>query len=182
MYSQEIWKELESGKYLNHIDIKLTLNILKLLNASWLTDLYNNLISQKETEIIFNDWHSSGKTEAIVKGTNDLENLDPFVSVDWLEHHDTIECLQVYNCLQASKESIAHFVTQKEVLATEESDDEWEYDDATNIFEILDDEIDNEERKCTHFSSPPLTLFGKNEFRYSKSEFHVSLNSTYNFA
>ena len=86
---------MESGKYLNHIDIKLTLNILKLLNASWLTDLYNNLISQKETEIIFNDWHSSGKTEAIVKGTNDLENLDPVVSVDWLEHHDPIECLQV---------------------------------------------------------------------------------------
>ena len=76
----------------------------------------------------------------MVKGTNDLENLDPFVSVDRFEHHDTIESLRGYNCLQAS-----HFVTQKEVLATQESDDEWEYDGATNIFEILDDKIDNEE-------------------------------------
>ena len=76
----------------------------------------------------------------MVKGTNDLENLDPFVSVDRFEHHDTIEYLRGYNCLQAS-----HFVTQKEVLATQESDDEWEYDGATNIFEILDDKIDNEE-------------------------------------
>ena len=121
------------------------MTILKLLNASWLIDLYNNLNSQKGTKIIFNDWQSSGITEAIVKSTNDLENLDPFVSVNRLEHHDTIECPQGYNCLQASKESIVHFVTQKEVLATEESDDEWEYDGATNIFEILDDDIDNEE-------------------------------------
>ena len=54
-----------------------------------------------------------------------------------------IESLQDYNSLQASEESLAQFVTQKEVLAIEESDDE--YDGATNIFEILDDEINNKE-------------------------------------
>ena len=80
-----------------------------------------------------------------MKGTKDLENLDPLVSVDRLEHDDTIECLQDYNSLQASEESITHFVTQKEALATEKSDDAWEYDGATNIFEILDDEINNKE-------------------------------------
>ena len=77
--------------------------------------------------------------------TKNLQNLDPFVSVHPLEHDDTIECLQDYNSLQASEESIAHFVTQKEVLETEESDDEWEHDGATNTFKILDDEINNEE-------------------------------------
>ena len=56
-----------------------------------------------------------------------------------------IESLQDYNSLQASEESLAQFVTQKEVLAIEESDDEWEYDGTTNIFEILDDEINNKE-------------------------------------
>ena len=80
-----------------------------------------------------------------MKGTKNLENLDPFVSVDPLEHDDTIQCLQDYNSLQASEESTTQFVMQKEVLATEESDDEWEYDSATNIFEILDDEVNNEE-------------------------------------
>ena len=55
-----------------------------------------------------------------------------------------IESLQDYNSLQAaSEESLAQFVTQKEVLAIEEPDDE--YDGATNIFEILDDEINNKE-------------------------------------
>ena len=123
-YSQEIWKELESGKELNDIDIKLTLTIVKPLYASWLTNLYDYLISQKGAEIIFNDWQSSGITKTIVKGTKGLKNLDSFVSVDPLEHDDTIECLQDYNSLQGPEESIAHFVTQKEVLATEESNDE----------------------------------------------------------
>ena len=71
-----------------------------------------------------------------MKGTKDLENVNPFVSVDPIEHDDTIEFFQDYNSLQESEESIAHFVTQKEVLATEELDDEWDYDGATNIFEI----------------------------------------------
>ena len=48
-----------------------------------------------------------------MKGTKDLENLDPFVSVDPLEYDDTIACLQDYNSLQVSEESNAHFVTQK---------------------------------------------------------------------
>ena len=58
-----------------------------------------------------------------MKGTKNLENLDPFVSVNTLEDDDTIECFQDYNSLQASEESIARFVTQKEVLAIEQSGD-----------------------------------------------------------
>ena len=50
-----------------------------------------------------------------------------------------------YNSLNTSAESIAHFITQKEVLVTEESDDEWKYDGTTIIFKILDDVINNEE-------------------------------------
>ena len=145
-YSQEIQKELESGKEMNDIDIKLTLTIIKPLQASWLTILYDYLTSQNGAKIILNGWQSSG----IEKGTKDLENLDPFVSVDPFEHDDTIESLQDCNFLQVSKKSIAFFVTQKEGLETEESDDEWEYNGATNIFKILDDEINNKELKCTY--------------------------------
>ena len=52
-----------------------------------------------------------------------LENLHLFFSVDLLELDDTIDCLQDYKSLPP-KESIAHFVTQKEILTTEESDDD----------------------------------------------------------
>ena len=104
-YSQGIWKELESGQELNDFDTKLTLTILKPLHASWLADLYNYLTPQKRAEIIFNGRESFGITEAIAKDTKDLENLDPFVSVDPLEHDDTTECLQDYSSLQTSEES-----------------------------------------------------------------------------
>ena len=46
-YSKEIWKELEAGKDLDDIDIKLTLTILKPLHARWLGDLYDYLTSSK---------------------------------------------------------------------------------------------------------------------------------------
>ena len=85
-----------------------------------------------------------------MKGTKNLENLDAFVSFNTLEDDDTIDCFQDYNSLQTSEESIAHFVTQKEVLVIEQSGDEWEYDGATDIFEILDDEVNDEVLKCTH--------------------------------
>ena len=111
-YSQEIWKELESGKALNDVHIKLMLTILKPLHVSWVIDLYDYLTSQKGAEIIFNGWQSSDITEAIVKGTKDLQNLDPFVSADPLELDDTIDCLQDYYSLPP-EESTAHFATQK---------------------------------------------------------------------
>ena len=65
-YSQEIWKELESWKELNDIDIKLMLTLLKPLHASWLINLFDCLTSQKRAEIIFSGWQSSSITEAIV--------------------------------------------------------------------------------------------------------------------
>ena len=111
-YSQEIWKELESRKALNDVHIKLTLTILKPLHVSWVIDLYDYLTSQKGAEIIFNGWQSSDITEAIVKGTKDLQNLDLFVSAYPLELDDTIDCLQDYYSLPP-EESIWHFVTQK---------------------------------------------------------------------
>ena len=70
---------------MDDINIKLTLTVLKPLHASWLVDLYDYLTSQKEAEIVSNGWRASGVTEAIVKGTNELESLDPFASLNPLD-------------------------------------------------------------------------------------------------
>ena len=77
-----------------------------------------------------------------MKPAKDLEDVDPFVSVNLLEHNDTIECLQDFNSLQASDKD-STFPYAKKVQVTEELDDKWKYDGATNIFEILDDQISN---------------------------------------
>ena len=90
-YSNEIWKELEAGKDLDDIDVKLTLTILKPLHARWLVDLYDYRTSSKGSETVNNGCQFSGITGAIVKGTNELDSLDPFASVDPLETNDSLQ-------------------------------------------------------------------------------------------
>ena len=51
-------------------------------------------------------------TEAIVKGTKNLKNLDQFVSVNPLELDDAIDCLQDYNSLPP-EESVLHILLHK---------------------------------------------------------------------
>ena len=76
-YSKEIWRELETGKDLDDIDIKLTLTVLKPLHGSRLVDLYDYLTSQKGAEIVF---------EAIVKGTMSLRaSIRLLLSIHWME-------------------------------------------------------------------------------------------------
>ena len=107
-YSKDIWEELETGKDLDDIDIKLTLTVLKPLHTSWLVDLYDYLTSQG-AEIVSNGWRASGVTEAIVKGTNELESLDPFASLDPLD--GVSDCLQDEGTVQATEERIGNFIT-----------------------------------------------------------------------
>ena len=84
-FSSKISDELDSGKELEHIEIKLHLSVLKPLHAKWLVDLYNYLTSQKGQEIIENGWKSAGITEAISVGTRGLPSLDQLASVDPLD-------------------------------------------------------------------------------------------------
>ena len=51
-------------------------------------------------------------TEAIVKGTKNLKNLDQFVSVKPLELDDAIDCLQDYNSLPP-EERVLHILLHK---------------------------------------------------------------------
>ena len=46
-YSQQISDELESGKSLEEIDVKLRLSTLKPLHAGWIVDLLNYMTSPK---------------------------------------------------------------------------------------------------------------------------------------
>ena len=51
-------------------------------------------------------------TEATVKGTKNLKNLDQFVSVNPLELDDATDCLQDYNSLPP-EESVLHILLHK---------------------------------------------------------------------
>ena len=42
-YSSEVLKEMDKGKEVDAIEIKLKLSVMKPLHATWLIDLYNHL-------------------------------------------------------------------------------------------------------------------------------------------
>ena len=68
-YSQQICDELESGKPLEEIDIKVRLSTLKPLHAAWLVDLYNYITSAEGKEIVIYDWKSAGIYDALKHGS-----------------------------------------------------------------------------------------------------------------
>ena len=66
-YSRCIIQELNSGKGVENIDIKLKISVLKLLHANWINDLCNYFTAPKGKEIIANSWKAAYITEALKK-------------------------------------------------------------------------------------------------------------------
>ena len=59
-YSQQTSNEVESGKPLEAIDIKLRLSTLKPLHAASVVDFYNYITSAQGKETVINGWKSAG--------------------------------------------------------------------------------------------------------------------------
>ena len=81
-YSRCIAQQLDAGKDVDNIDIQLKMSVLKPLQAQWIIDLYNYFTSADGRNIISNGWKAAFIMEALSKGTNGLEPLDPFASID----------------------------------------------------------------------------------------------------
>ena len=73
--SSQIAKQLDSGKEMEEIEVKLQLSTLKPLHAQWVMDLYNYLTSEKGQAIISNGWKAAAITEAISNASKGLESL-----------------------------------------------------------------------------------------------------------
>lgn len=145
-YSKEITEELEKGTPLEDIDIKLKLSILKPLHANWLVDAFDFFTSPEGKDIILKGWEKAGITNAVAKGINGLESLDPFDSIDPLadlqepvDHSDRV--------LDPNEQN--YFVNDREEIEDDnESDEEWieeeTGDEMRNIFDILEDDEEEE--------------------------------------
>ena len=51
-YTDQIFQQLDDGKSLEEIDVKLQLTTLKPLHALWLTELYNHMTAKEGKEVI----------------------------------------------------------------------------------------------------------------------------------
>ena len=140
-YSKELGKQLEENKLIEDTE-KLKVSVLKPLHASWLIEAYNHKTSSSGREIIVNGWKSAGIMEAVSKGIEGLEKLDPFHSIDPLFQQPN-EFLNPSND-DPLKDDLN--VEEAEYFATrydESSSDEWEIEETgehvSNIFDVFED-------------------------------------------
>ena len=84
-YSLEVMKQLDIGKNVEEIEVKLLLSNLIPLHASWLIELLNHFTSTAGKETIANRWKAAGITDDIKSGSSSLDLLDPFSTIDPFE-------------------------------------------------------------------------------------------------
>ena len=77
-YSSEVLNEMDKGKEVDAIEIKLKPSVMK--HATWLIDLYNHLTSPEGQEI--KGWKVSGIYDAVNMSSANLPSLEPFVDID----------------------------------------------------------------------------------------------------
>ena len=150
-YSDEIGKALDAGQDYRNIDIQLRLSALKPLHASWMLEMYDYLTSAKGKKIIIKGLEAAGITQAILGGSNSLPSLDPFSEVDPMEN-DTIVSMEEA-CHNSFDERDYATCYRSEPNDDETSDDEEvfyhetleeEGDTSRNIFDVIDDELDQQ--------------------------------------
>ena len=91
-YSDQITQQLESGKSLEDVDVKLRLSILKPIHAEWVVDFYNYMTSDDGKKVIENGWLASGIADAVRLGLKELPTLDLFSDIDPIMDEDlTVE-------------------------------------------------------------------------------------------
>ena len=88
-YSDQITQQLESGKALEEVDVKLRLSTLKPLHAGWIVDFYNYITSADGEKVTNNGWDAAGIADAIRLGLKELPNLDPFSDIDPIMDDDS---------------------------------------------------------------------------------------------
>ena len=59
-FSDQIRQALDNGRELEDIDIKVPLSTVKLLHASWLIDMYNEMTSATGRDVIVSGWKGAG--------------------------------------------------------------------------------------------------------------------------
>ena len=59
-YKEQITEQLDDGKQIEEVDVKLQLTRLKPLHAEWLVELFNHMTTSQGKEIIMSGWKASG--------------------------------------------------------------------------------------------------------------------------
>ena len=141
-YMEQITKQLDSGKPIDEIEVKLQLTTLKPFHAEWLTDFYNLMTTSEGKNVVLSGWKASGIVQITEKDSSQLESLDLFKDLDPLlspaSYNETI------NPTTLSDEVRQAFIDSAKIQheadgSDSEDDDVYVPDDNQNIFNIFKD-------------------------------------------
>ena len=81
----ETWrKELDAGKSLDEISMKIKLVTMKPLHAKWVINVFNQLSSFEGKNVILLEWKASGIFDALGRGLAGFSGsfVDPYYEID----------------------------------------------------------------------------------------------------
>ena len=141
-YMSEITKQMDDGKSVEEVDVKLQLTRLKPLHVEWLTELYNHMTTQEGKDMIMSGWKSAGILQAIRTGSANLERLDPFSDIDPLlsevTHENNINRAEING-----EERVAFINPARDYYPESGSDSDDDVyvpeDDHRNVIDIFED-------------------------------------------
>ena len=146
-YANQVIQQLDEGKNLYEIEIKLRLSMLKLLHKQWLTDLYNLMTSAEGKNIVLKGWKSAYITEAVQKGLSNLSALiGPFSDIDPIINFDTVEP-NVEAVIDKTADDLEMLGVETINDNDTDDDDEQEYQIHSNVFDVFDNDFVNETGK-----------------------------------
>ena len=131
-YTSKVQQQLDEGKEVKQIEVKLTLNTLKQIHAKWLVDFYNHMIRPEEEKVISSDQSTAGITNALKSGETCLELLDLFADIDPLVGEPSVK-QDDSNILQIDEGLFQHLSPQDE---NDSCYSEWQFE-AGNVFDVI---------------------------------------------
>ena len=142
-YSSEVLKEMDKGKEVDAIEIKLKLSVMKPLHATWLIDLYNHLTSPEGQEICIKGWKVSGIYDAVNMTSANLPSLDPFADIDPLLNDNQVFLSERIN---SAKLKVNELYISDPVYDSDDSDIEFEHVDDNGV-QVINPVFDDEDEE-----------------------------------
>ena len=133
-YADQIDQALDAGTVLSNIEVSLKLSTVKPLHAKWILEVYNHMTSVEGKKVCLKGWEVAGISDAVRKGLNGMAHIDPFHDIDPLAKTS----FESEDSLEYEQEMYINDIEE------EESGSEHEDNDG-NIFNILEDDLDDDE-------------------------------------
>ena len=142
-YSSEVLKEMDKGKEVDAIEIKLKLSVMKPLHATWLVDLYNHLTSPEGQEICIKGWKVSGIYDAVNMSSANLPCLDPFADIDPLLNDNQVFLSEH---IDSAKLKVNELYISDPVYDSDDSDMDFEHVDDNGV-QVINPVFDDEDEE-----------------------------------